>query len=164
MYNRFILAEFTLLSYTIFLTTFPFKVLPYKQFTSDSGTYCRWCTYISKACMGRTLLLSIRFEILLFNKHCDLTTPRHCNHSGADTPVYDTYDKAGSYNSLCSHSCQSSGKTAVKLPRHTSPYHILRSWPVNPLTICLSHILTGWGTTSQLLGWGKTHHKQHGHA
>jgi len=40
--------------------------------------------------MGGTLLLSIRFEILLSNKHCDLMTPKHCNYSEADTPVYDT--------------------------------------------------------------------------
>ena len=57
-------------------------------------------THISKAGMGGTLLLSIRFETMLSNNHCDLTTPQHCNHSEATTPVYDTYDKTGSYNDL----------------------------------------------------------------
>ena len=37
--------------------------------------------HISKAVMGGTLLLSIRFETLLSNKHCDLTAPQHCNVS-----------------------------------------------------------------------------------
>ena len=49
----------------------------------------------------------------------------------------------------CSHCCQSSGWMSVKT---TATYHLLRSWPDNPLTLRLSHILTGWGTTSQLLG------------
>ena len=35
---------------------------------------------------------------LLSNKHCDLTSPQHCNHSETDTPVYDTYDKTAYYN------------------------------------------------------------------
>ena len=37
--------------------------------------------------MGGTLLLSIRFEAMLSNKHCDPMTPEH---SEAETPVYDT--------------------------------------------------------------------------
>ena len=100
---------------------------------------------------GRTLLMSIRFETLAI-------APHHCNDSEADTPVYDTYDKAWSCKSLCSHCCQSSGWTSVK-----SPYHLLRYLPVNPLALRLSLILTVWGT-SQLFGWGKTQHKQHGQA
>jgi len=70
-------------------------------------------THSFKDGIGGTLLLSIRFETLLSNKYCDLTT-LHCNHLEADTPVYDTYDKAGSYNSLYLHCCQSSGWASVK--------------------------------------------------
>ena len=40
----------------------------------------------------------------------------------------------------CSHCCQSSGWTSVKT---TATYHLLRSWPVNPLALQLSYILTG---------------------
>ena len=36
--------------------------------------------------------------------------------------------------------------------------------PLSPLAPRLKHILTGFGTTTQLLGWGKAQHKQHGQA
>ena len=96
-------------------------------------------THICKPGMGGTLLLSIRFEILLSNKHCDLMTPKHCNYSEADTPVYDKYDKAGSYNSLCSHCCQSSGwaliKTTAKYKSIPSTQILARSsFGATPLT------------------------------
>ena len=78
-------------------------------------------TYISKAGMGGTLLLGIRFEITFSNKHCDIKTPQHCNHSEANT-VYDTYDKTGSYNSLfplLSELWLDIGKIYCGIPVHT---------------------------------------------
>ena len=64
--------------------------------------------------MGGTLLLSIHLETMLSNKKCSVTAPQHWKHSEAGTTVYDIYDKAGSYNSLCSHCCQNSGWVFVK--------------------------------------------------
>ena len=37
--------------------------------------------------MGGKLLLSTRFETVLSNKNCDLTTLQPCNHSEADTRI-----------------------------------------------------------------------------
>ncbi|KAL8593865.1 hypothetical protein ACOMHN_018077 [Nucella lapillus] len=44
-------------------------------------------TQISKADMDGKLLLSTRFETVLSNKYCDLTTLQPCNHSEADTRI-----------------------------------------------------------------------------
>ena len=54
-------------------------------------------THMSKAGMGGTMLLRVRFEPLLSKKQCDLIKLQHCIHSGVGTPIYDKYDKATAY-------------------------------------------------------------------
>ena len=45
-------------------------------------------THISNNDMGGKLLLSTRFEIVLSNRPCDVTTLQPCNHSEADTTIH----------------------------------------------------------------------------
>ena len=70
---------------------------------------------VNKAGMGRTQLMSIHSEYTLqqalWSQNISALQPFK---GGYFCILYDTYDKTGSYNSLCSHCCQRSGWTSVK--------------------------------------------------
>ena len=127
--------------------------------------------------MGGKLLLIIRFDILLSNKNCDLTTLQSCNHSEADTRILLHLAHAVKQghtrayvrtvdsdvvvltirffeNLSLSELCVGfgNGKNYRDIPVHTIYTDIS---PFKYLALPLFHSLTECDTTLQFLGCGK---------
>jgi len=70
-------------------------------------------THMSKASMGGTLLLSIRFETMISN---NIVTPHHLCIATIQMRIllYMTHTTKPGLTTACSHFCQSSGWTPVK--------------------------------------------------
>ncbi|KAL8561604.1 hypothetical protein ACOMHN_024839 [Nucella lapillus] len=134
-------------------------------------------TQISKADMDGNLLLSTRFETVLSNKYCDLTTLQPCNHSEADTRILLHLAHAAKQGHttafvrtvdsdvvvLTIRFFESLGLSELWVGFGTGknyrdiPVHTIYSdlGPSKSLALPLFHSLTGCDTTSQFLGCGK---------
>ncbi|KAL8590645.1 hypothetical protein ACOMHN_011080 [Nucella lapillus] len=134
-------------------------------------------TQISKADMDGKLLLSTRFETVLSNKYCDLTTLQPCNHSEVDTRILLHLAHAAKQGHttafvrtvdsdvivLTIRFFESLGLSELWVGFGTGknyrdiPVHTIYSdlGPSKSLALPLFHSLTGCDTTSQFLGCGK---------
>ena len=127
--------------------------------------------------MGGKLILSTRFETLLSNMNCDLTTLQPCNHSEADTRILLHLAHAAKQGHTRAYVRTvdsdvvvltirffeylilselwmgfGNGKNYRDIPVHTI---YTDSGPLKSLALPLFHSLTGCDTTSQFLGCGK---------
>ena len=127
--------------------------------------------------MGGKLLLSIRFETVLSNKHCDITTLQPCNHSEADTRIILHLAHAATQGHTTAYVCTVDSDVVVLAIRFFESLSLSELWVdvgtgrnyrdirihtlysdiglLKSLALPLFHSLTECDTTSQLFGCGK---------